>query len=61
MDRWCDKTMSVMREQQLEACQDRLSRCPGTGIFGPLCEDEVRELFLRSYYSPEIRTRFPTQ
>ena len=61
VDRWCDKTMSVMREQQLEACQDRLSRCPGTGIFGPLCEDEVRELFLRSYYAPEIRTRFPSQ
>ena len=26
MERWCDKTMSVMREQQLEACQERLSR-----------------------------------
>ena len=61
VDRWCDKTMSVMREQQLEACQDRLSRCPGTGIFDELCEDEVHDLFFRSYYSSEIRTRLPDQ
>ena len=33
VEHWCDKTMSVMREQQLEACQDRLSRCPAAGIF----------------------------
>ena len=61
VERWCDKTMSVMREQQLEACQDRISRCPANSIFGNLCEDEIRELFLISYYSLEIRSRVPSQ
>ncbi len=61
VERWCDKTMSVMREQQLEACQDRLYRCPAEGIFGDLCQDEIRELFHFSYYSLEIKTCIPTQ
>lgn len=57
---WCDKTMSVLREQQLEACQERLSRRPGCGLFEPICEDEYRQLFRVSYFVHEIRGRFPT-
>ena len=59
VDRWCDKTMSVMREQQLEACQDRLTRCPSVGIFDEIYEDELRDLFRFSFFSQEIRTRMP--
>ncbi|MBR1585798.1 MAG: hypothetical protein IJ662_09680 [Clostridia bacterium] len=61
MDRWSDKTMSVMREQQLEACQDRLSHCPAVGIFGELCEDEVDKLFHFSFYAQEKRSPTPSQ
>lgn len=61
MDHWSDKTMSVMRERQLEACQDRLYDCPAAGVFGSLCEDEARHLFQISYYSHEMKTRRPTQ
>ncbi len=61
VERWCDKTMSVLREQQLEACQDRLSRCPSEGIFGQLCEDEFQKLYAVSYYAREIRRRSPGQ
>ena len=53
--------MSVLREQQLEACQDRLSRCPSEGIFGLLCEDEFQKLYAISYYAREIRNRMPSQ
>jgi len=60
VEQWCDKTMSVMRERQLEACQDRLYRCPPGGIFDELCEDEVRSLFHFSYYAREMRMRTPS-
>lgn len=61
VERWCDKTMSVMRERQLEACQDRLYRCPAAGIFGKLCADEADHLFRLSYYAKEIKTKIPSQ
>lgn len=61
MERWCDKTMSVMREQQLEACQERLSRCPENGIFSDLCDDEVEKLFRFSFYAQEKRGRTPAR
>lgn len=61
IDRWCDKTMSVLREQQLEACQERLTRCPTRGIFSDLGEDETRALFQFSYYAHEIRRRYPSR
>ena len=53
--------MSVMRERQLEACQDRLYRCPANGIFDELCEDEVRTLYTFSYYAKELRRKTPGQ
>ena len=61
VDRWCDKTMSVMREQQLEACQDRLYRCPAQGLFGELCGDDFQRLFLFSFYAREIKNHAPSQ
>lgn len=61
VERWSDKTMSVMREQQLEACQDRLYRCPATGIFDALCEDEIRNLYHFSFYAREERRKVPCQ
>ena len=61
VERWSDKTMSVMRERQLEACQDRLYRCPAAGIFDDLCEDEVQSLYHLSYYASEERRKAPGQ
>ena len=52
--------MSVLREQQLEACQDRLSRAPREGVFGPLCQDEAGRLFSLSFYAREMRQRAPS-
>ena len=61
VEHWSDKTMSVMREQQLEACQDRLYRCPAAGIFDELCEDEIQNLYRFSYYAIEERRKVPCQ
>ena len=61
VEHWSDKTMSVMREQQLEACQDRLYRCPATGIFDELCEDEIQNLYHLSFYAREERSKAPCQ
>ncbi|MBR5108886.1 MAG: hypothetical protein IK099_01725 [Clostridia bacterium] len=61
VEHWCDKTMSVMRERQLEACQDRLYRYPAQGLFGKLCADEIRDLFHLSFYAREIKTCVPGQ
>ena len=61
VEHWSDKTMSVMREQQLEACQDRLYRCPATGIFDDLCEDEIQNLYHLSFYAREERRKVPCQ
>lgn len=59
IEHWCDKTMSVLRERQLEACQERLSRCPGKGIFGDLYEDEEKALYEISYYAQESHMPYP--
>ncbi len=52
-EQWCDKTMSVLREQQLEACQDRLSRCLRQGIFADLDEGEYAVVWRSSFYAME--------
>ena len=49
--------MSVLRVQQLEACQDRLSRCPTKDLFSDLCQDEAERLFAMSFYAKENRGR----
>ena len=36
---WADKTMSVLRERQLEACESRLASLPSFGLFTG-CIDE---------------------
>lgn len=56
-DGWSDKVMSVLREQQLEACQDRLSRCVARDLFSDLCEDEADRLFAASFYAMECHGR----
>lgn len=61
VEHWSDKTMSVLRERQLEACQDRLTRCPSNGIFGDLCEDELRRLYDVSFYAREMPRHLATQ
>ena len=53
--------MSVLREQQLEACQERLSRCPSQSIFDDLCEDEARQLFFFSFYGQENPKHRPSR
>ncbi|MBE5787964.1 MAG: hypothetical protein E7324_10610 [Clostridiales bacterium] len=56
---WCDKTMSVLKERQLEACQERLTRCPAKGIFDDVAEDEAIALYQFSFYAQESRRGFP--
>lgn len=56
---WCDKTMSVLQEKQLEACQERLMRCPNVNIFDVTTEEEARQLFAFSFYHNEMHGRFP--
>lgn len=59
LDRWGDKIMSVLRVQQLEACQDRLSRCPEEGIFDNVCYNQAQLLFQLSFYQKELHPRKP--
>lgn len=59
---WCEKTMSMMRERQLEACEKRLSRCARVGLFSPDATDaDAQRLFDTSFYAGEERlSRLPT-
>ena len=59
--RWSDKIMSVLREKQLDACQDRLANGPETGIFGVLMQDEADALYEMSFYAHETRLHHPDQ
>ncbi|MEA5016712.1 MAG: hypothetical protein VB099_19345 [Candidatus Limiplasma sp.] len=52
---WGEKTMSMMREKQFEACERRLSAHPGLSLFCPQITDlEVQELMEGSYYRHEM-------
>lgn len=52
---WGEKTMSMMREKQFEACERRLSAHLGLSLFSPEITDlEVQELMEGSYYRPEM-------
>ena len=46
---WADKTMSVLRLQQLEACEKRLSAYLGFGLFSGCDDAHVEELWATSY------------
>lgn len=56
---WCDKTMSVLQEKQLEACQERLMRCPHVHIWDTDNEEEARRLFSFSFFDQEMHHHFP--
>ena len=50
---WADKTMSVLRLQQLEACEKRLSAYLGFGLFSGCDDAHVEELWATSYEAGE--------
>lgn len=51
---WCEKTMSMLREKQFEACERRLSAFPPVGLFSPLATDrEAQTLLECSFYHNE--------
>ena len=50
---WADKTMSVMRERQLEACEDRLAAYPAYGLFDGCDDAHAEELWRLSYDAQE--------
>lgn len=50
---WCEKTMTLMKEQQLEACEKRLSAYPQKGIFSGCSARDVQTWWDSSYYARE--------
>ncbi len=50
---WVDKTMSVLRARQLEACEERLGKLPHYGLFGGCDDTHVEELWQLSYDAQE--------
>ena len=47
---WCERTMSMMREKQFEACERRLFAHPGVSLFSPeATEQDAQRLFQGSY------------
>lgn len=59
-DSWCDKTMSVLVERQITACQERLSLYPANGIYSGITETDFDMLWRRSYYAAEKEVHLPT-
>ena len=58
---WCEKTMSMMREQQFEACEQRLSAQTGAVLFAPDTTDaDAQSLLERSYYRGELEKNLYT-
>ena len=53
---WADKTMSVLRADQLEACEKELAGLPSFCLFDAECEDiHAEELYDLSYFAEEDR------
>jgi len=50
---WCEKTMTLMKEKQLEACDKRLSAYPQKGIFSGCSALDVQTWWEMSYYAQE--------
>lgn len=50
---WADKTMSVLKERQLEACENRLASLPAFGLFNGCTDQNVEELYAISYDAME--------
>lgn len=56
---WADKTMSVLRAEQLEACEKDLASLPVHGLFDAACGDtDAETLYDFSYYAAEDRAAF---
>ena len=47
---WADKTMSVMRMRQMEACEKRLGDCPDFGLFDGCDEQKIEEICAHAFY-----------
>ena len=53
---WADKTMSVMRADQLEACEKYLAGLPSRCLFEPECSNvQAEELYELSFFAEEDR------
>ena len=50
---WCEKTMSVLKERQLEACEKRLADTPSCGLFSGCTDIEAQTLWDLSFYARE--------
>ncbi|MDD6050777.1 MAG: hypothetical protein PUC00_05835 [Clostridiales bacterium] len=50
---WADKTMSVIRQEQLEACEKRLSALPRVTVFDLTSDIDVEEVWQCSYDAQE--------
>lgn len=51
---WCEKTMSVLREKQFEACERRLSASPSINLFSSDATNaDAQELLEYSFYHNE--------
>ncbi len=52
---WCEKTMSMIREKQFEACERRLSAHPSVSLFSGEASDLDAQVLLEgSYYGQEL-------
>ena len=52
---WAEKTLSVLREKQYEACERRLSNRLSLNVFSPLATDTyAQQLFEQSYFAAEL-------
>ena len=47
---WCDRTMSMMREKQFEACERRLFAHPGVSLFSPEATEMDAQMLLAGSY-----------
>ena len=54
---WADKTMSVLRADQLEACEKDLAGLPSRCLFEPECSNlEAERLYELSFFAEEDRS-----
>ena len=52
---WSEKTLSILREKQFEACERRLSNTLQFNLFSPLATDTyAQRLFEQSYFASEL-------
>ena len=52
---WAEKTFSILRDKQFEACERRLSNLQQINLFSPLATDVyAQQLFEQSYFASEL-------